>query len=329
VLLEVIELFHLAPRRILMSLRLVIPVVTLSLLGCGSDAGPGTAPLRPGIEDSSRSYKGTPSAAESAFWVAVRSGDDAARGEAVNKMRADAERDPATYGYSAFLSGANSFIPSTAVLRAQASGAMQPQPQPPTPELSEAARLFTQGMQNLTDPLYLGFDAALLATLQLSGGDVAAGQETFAFGMQKNPAASGFISVIFKLQQQDVPGALEAYHQLIEYCYGGPVDHDGADAGAFLARANAATLAHRECYSGYHAPHGTEGLLLLGGDLHALNGKAESAGHYYAAVQAASNYSTWPLKPLLERRIDGTEPPSIAADLGLTGCGSCHTNALP
>ena len=80
-----------------MSLRLVIPLVTLSLLGCGSDAVTGTAPLRPGIEDSSQSYKGTPSAAESAFWEAMRSGDDAARGEAVNKMRADAQQDEERY----------------------------------------------------------------------------------------------------------------------------------------------------------------------------------------------------------------------------------------
>src|SRR5262245_12333002 len=105
-----------------MSLRLVVPLVIFSLLGCGSDAGPGAAPLRPGVEDSSQAYKGTPSAAESAFWNAVRSGDDTARGEAANKMRADAQRDPATYGYSAFLSGANSFIPPTALLRAQAAG---------------------------------------------------------------------------------------------------------------------------------------------------------------------------------------------------------------
>ncbi len=313
-----------------MSRRLVIPLVALSLLGCGSDAGPGAAPLRPGIEDSSQSYRGTPSAAESAFWEAVRSGDDAARGDAVNKMRADAQQDPATYGYSAFLSGANSFILPTVVLRAQAAGTMLPQEPPPMPDQwSEAARLLTQGMQTLTDPLYLGFDAAFLATLQLSSGDVVSGQETFAFGMQKNPAAGGFFSIIFKLQQQDAPGALDAFHQLIEYCYGGPVDHDGADVGAFLARANVATLAHRECYSGYHATHGTEGLLLLGGDLQALNGNAQAAGQYYAAVKAANNYAFWPLKPLLERRINGTEQPSLAAAMGLTGCGSCHTNALP
>jgi len=313
-----------------MFVRLVIPLVTLCLLGCGSDAGPGAAPLRPGVEDSSQSYKGTPSAAESAFWVAVRSGDDAARAEAANKMRADAQRDPATYGYSAFLSGANRFIQPTVVLRAQVDGTMLPPEPPPMPDqLAEAARLLTQGMQNLTDPLYLGFDAALLATLQLSGGDVVSGQENFAFGMQKNPAAGGFISIIFKLQQQDAPGALGAFYQLLEYCYGGPVDHGGADASAYVARANAATLAHRECYSGYHAPHGTEGLLLLAGDVHALNGNTQAAGQYYAAVQEASNHASWPLKPLLERRINGTEPPSLAATIGLTGCGSCHTNTLP
>src|SRR5678815_5188064 len=100
-----------------MSLRLVIqlvtPLVTFSFLGCGSDAGPKVAALRPGVEDSSQSYKGTPSAAESAFWEAVRSGDDTGREDAANKMRADAQRDPATYGYSAFLAGANSFMHPT------------------------------------------------------------------------------------------------------------------------------------------------------------------------------------------------------------------------
>jgi hypothetical protein len=317
-----------------MSLRLVpplvIPLVTLSLLGCDSDAGPGPAPLRPGIEDSSHSYKGTPSAAESAFWEAVRAGDDAAREEAANRMRADAQRAPATYGYSAFLAGANSFMLPTALLRAQAAGTTLPQQPPPMPDqLSEAGRLLTQGMQNLTDPLYLGFDAALLATLQLSSGDVVAGQESFALGMQKNPAASGFISIIFELQEQDAPGALGAFHQLFEYCSGGPVDHDGADASEYAARANAATLAHRECYSGYHATHGTEGLLLLAGDVHALNGNAQAAGRYYAAAQAGRNYASWPLRPLLERRMNGTEQASLAAAIGLTGCGSCHTNALP
>src|SRR5262245_52250659 len=158
-----------------MSLRLVIsvvlpvvlPVVAFSLLGCDSDQGSGSTPLRPGVEDSSRSYKGTPSAAESAFWEAVRSGNDAARGVAANKMAADAQRDPATYSYSAFLAAANSFMLPTVFLRAQAAGTTLPQGQPPTPDqLSEAERLFSQGMQNLTDPLYLGFDAALLATLQ-------------------------------------------------------------------------------------------------------------------------------------------------------------------
>jgi len=314
-----------------MSLRFVIPLVTLSLLGaCGSDATSVTAPLRPGVEDSTHAYKGTPSAAESAFWVAVRGGDDTGRAEAVNMMRADAQRDPATYGYSAFLSGANRFMLPTVVLRAQAAGTMIPEGPPSNPDqLAEAGTLLTQGMQNLTDPLYLGFDAAFLATLQLGSGDVATGQQTFAFAMQKNPAASGFISVIFKLQQQDAAGALDAFDQLLAYCYGGPVDPDGADAGAFLARANAATLAHRECYSGYHATHGTEGVLLLAGDVHALNGNTEAAGRYYAAAQGATNHASWPLAPLLQRRMNGTEPASLGATTGLTACGTCHTNTLP
>ena len=70
--------------------------LTLALAACGDssspsgdgdgdgaiDPSPATAPpksLRPGVEDSSKVYKGTPSPAEIGFWEAVRRGDDAAR----------------------------------------------------------------------------------------------------------------------------------------------------------------------------------------------------------------------------------------------------------
>src|SRR5678815_109418 len=91
----------------------------LAMTACSSSHesdDPEPAPLRPGVEDSSKAYKGTPSPAENAFWEAIRSGDDAARAEAVTKLGADVAEDPSN-GYSEFLVGASSFMPSSDVLR--------------------------------------------------------------------------------------------------------------------------------------------------------------------------------------------------------------------
>jgi hypothetical protein len=96
----------------------------------------------------------------------------------------------------------------------------------------------------------------------------------------------------------------------------------------YVARANASKLAHRECYSGYLAPHGTEGMLLIMGDLHWAVGEKETAQRYYAALRAATNYKSWPLHGLAERRFAGTQPVK-PADLGaLVECSTCHVNEL-
>jgi len=304
-------------------------MLTSCLIACGAPAPtptPNPTPLRPGVKDSSKVYQGTPSPAESAFWDAVRSGDDAARATAVSQMKSDVQAD-ATNGYSEFLIGANEFMPPVDLLRAMASGTAPPMQMPVNGQ--EAASFLAPGMQNLTDPLYLGFDAAFLGVLQMQSGDTAKGQMTFTLAQMKNPAASGFINVIRSLIGQDLPGALASAYTLLEFCNGGPIDRTGMDAAAWVAKANATSLAHRECYSGFHAMHGTEGLLLLTGDLHAMNGNNDAAGRYYAAAKSATNYSTWPLKPLLERRVSGMQPPSPEQMLGVTACGTCHTKSLP
>jgi hypothetical protein len=94
-------------------------------------------------------------------------------------------------------------------------------------------------------------------------------------------------------------------------------------------KANAGTLAHRECFSGYYSMHGTEGLLLLTGDIHALNGNAQAAKAYYDAIASATNYPTWALKPMLQRRLDGSEPANVEKMPLLASCTTCHTNTLP
>jgi hypothetical protein len=135
--------------------------------------------------------------------------------------------------------------------------------------------------------------------------------------------------VIDDLETNNPTAALADMYTLLEFCNGGPLDHTGADAAAYVAKQNAGTLAHRQCYSGYFSPHGSSGEILILADLHALNGNAPAATAYYTAVQSTDDYATWPLKPLVERRIAGTQ----SANMGLAtaiaaSCTTCHTSSI-
>jgi hypothetical protein len=302
-------------------------IAAATLTGCSSSdepAGPDAAPsLRPGVEDSNQVYKGTPSANESAFWVAVRNADDAGRAAAVDRMTADIAADP-TNGYSQFLVGASHFMAPSTVLRALADGTP-----PPAFAIGDVPYL-REALDHLTDPFYLGFDGGLLASLELAAGNVAEGGPRFATAVANNRVATAFITVLGDLQMRDPVRALADMYAMLDYCNGAPLARDGGDAVAYVAKANAGTLAQRECYSGYHAPHGTTGELLILADLLALDGKAEIARIYYDALAAATDYPTWALKPLVERRRGGTQAAELATVGVITStCATCHTNTLP
>jgi hypothetical protein len=298
-------------------------IATAAFAGCSSDE---EAPplLRPGVEDSNQVYKGTPSANESAFWVAVRGGDDAALAAAVGELTADVAEDPRN-GYSQFLIGASAFMPPSAALRALRDGTPLPSLGPPAPTAA-----LKDALAHLTDPFYLGFAGGLQASQELAAGNFEEGGPRFAVASQHNRVATAFITVLGDLQRRDLPRALEDMYAMLEYCNGGPLERSGGDALGFVAKANAGQLAQRECYSGYHAAHGSAGELLILADLHAVNGQAEAARRYYDAVPGVADYPTWPLKPLLERRRSGAQAATAeTASAVANTCGTCHTNTLP
>jgi hypothetical protein len=295
--------------------------------GCSSSsttAPDATASLRPGVDDSSQVFKGTPDADENAFWVAVRDADDSGRATAATQLMTDVTTDP-TNGYSEFLVAVNMFMPPNTVLGALANGT-----QPPAFQVNPAAIPYLeQGLSNFTDPFYVGFDGGLLGALELATGDVNDGGPTLATAAMKNHAATAFIGVIGDLQQQKASNALDDMYALFEYCNNGPLDHNGGDASSYVTKQNAGSLVHRECYSGYYAPHGSEGELLVLGDIQALNGNPQAANAYYRALQQTTSYSTWALKPLVERRLSGAEPAELSQDAVLAStCATCHTNTI-
>lgn len=303
-----------------------VATTAVTFAGCSSDEDPAPQEpqLRPGVEDSNQVYKGTPSANESAFWVAVRNGDDAALSAAVGKLTADVAADP-TNGYSQFLIGASTFMPPSAALRALRDGTPVPEDGPPT-----TTTVLKDALANLTDPFYLGFAGGLQASIEFATGNVQEGGPRFALAVQHNRVATAFITVLGDLSMGDMVRAQEDLYAMLEYCNSGPLDRSGGDAVRFVEKANAGALAQRECYSGYHAAHATAGELLILADLHAVNGDAAGARKYYDAIQTVSDYSTWPLKPLLERRRSGAQPAAATTvDAIASTCGTCHTNTLP
>lgn len=305
---------------------LVILPVLLLLSSCGdkaSDPEKMQSPLRPGVEDSSRAFKGTPSPAENMFWEAIRNGDDAARQQAVAQLKLDVAKDSSN-GYSAFLAAADAFMPLSALLRAAVNQATPPQSRP-FPD--DTGPLLGQGLQHLTDPLYLGFDATLLAGLQAFT-DPASAPKTQAIAIANNIPASSVGQLNTALRMSDWAGARDVMLGVLDYCTGSALDRTNPDVNGYVERANAGSLAHRECYSGYHAMHGTEGVIMITGDLIALNGNADLAKRFYQATRSASNYSSWPLKPLMERRISDESPATKAAFSEIAACSTCHIYEL-
>lgn len=55
----------------------------------------------------------------------------------------------------------------------------------------------------------------------------------------------------------------------------------------------------------------------------------QRANRYYQAMRRATNYASWPLQPLGERRFRGTQPVQYAELTAIVACTTCHTDALP
>lgn len=305
-----------------------VPFLAAAILGgCSSDSSSLSVLLRPGVQDSSTSFQGALSLSESTFWLAVRDGNDARRKQAVVQLKEDLAADP-TNGYSAFLAAASAFMPPIDLLRALAAGQSIPGG-PGAAFPADTGPLFQQALDHLTDPLYRGFANTLFAFVQASAGDVAAARESQKQAVAYNIPASAVGQVNAQLGASDPAGALDTMRNMFDFCNGAALDRNSPDLNAFVDKANARALQHRECYSGYFGPHATEGELLIVGDLLATTGDTQGAKRYYQATQRSTSYASWPLRPLAERRLSGAQPVKAGDLAAIVACTTCHTNTLP
>jgi len=310
-------------------------LLLLFVFGCSSsDGSPGDTPsntdtstdppARPGLRDSSKVFLGTLSPAETAYWTAVRTGDDAGRANAVADLKSDIAQDPKN-GYSAFLAASSSYFAGVDTVSALAAGepshGLEPFP-------TDTAPLLKQALGNLKDPFYVGFASILLAGIQVRSDYIAAGQSQ-QVATSNNFSASSVGRTFVALAMNDTKGALDIMFTWLKYCNSGNLDRNHPDIDAFVATGNAGGFVQRECYSGPLGLHGTEGELLITGDLFAVAGNTDVANLYYNGLRSALNYEDWPLRPLVERRIDNSQP-ATAADLSaVVACTTCHTHQIP
>jgi hypothetical protein len=189
----------------------------------------------------------------------VRESDADARKSAIAALKADLAKDP-TNGYSAFLVASSAFIQGADLLNGLAAG----QPVPTATALpalalpGDTGPLFEQALEHMTDPFYIGIDATLLAVIQRQI-DTAAADKAQQLAESSNFVASSVGRTTSALAVGDSAGALEVMYQWLKFCNGGVLDRLHPDVDAFVDAANAATLAQRECYSGYYATHATAG----------------------------------------------------------------------
>jgi len=311
-------------------------ILSILLISCSSS---GTAPStesptsgltstqdasRPGVQNSSKAFIGELSPAETAFWNAVRDGDDAARQDAVAQLKADVTADP-TNGYSSFLAGASPFIATVDNVQALATG----QPGSGLADFpDDTAPLLKQALADLKDPFYIGFAAILLAGIQVRTDYIAAGSSQ-QLATENNYSASSVGRTIVAIAMRDPASALDIMYNWLKYCNNGSLDRANPDMTQFVSTANAGGFVQRECYSGAFGSHGTEGELLLTGDLFAIAGNTDTANLYYNAIPQAKNYDSWPLRPLVQRRIDNSQP-VVRGDLqAVASCTTCHTEKIP
>jgi len=185
-----------------------------------------------------------------------------------------------------------------------------------------SAALLDKAVGTLKDPLYLGFAAILLGSARRFT-DPEEGERLLTISAKNNIPADRIGRLTFALIQSDPKTALDLLYDVMDTCLDRRVDRADPPAAEFVAKANENALAHRECYSGYFAPHGTEGALFVGAELLAVNGEADLATRMYRAAAESKSYESWKLRGLNERRLAG-EPAKLETTLAVVQCGTCH-----
>jgi hypothetical protein len=150
-----------------------------------------------------------------------------------------------------------------------------------------------------------------------------------------NYFTAGYVMSTLDKDSKQFKEGLEGQWKTLDLCAGRRVNRYNPDYRSFMQRE---TLQgpQRACWDSPIAPHNFEGFFMNMGDMLVKSGDSETAVKIYQNAKLAKNYSIWPYKEMLEKRIlhaktnisafraNGTDPDKTILLNSGYGCVVCH-----
>ena len=242
-------------------------------------------------------------AADGAFWSALHGGHYADIGPVLERLqRAYLERpnDPRTAAHIAFLH----------VWRASERARVEDVPATITDDLALARRYFEEASAlSPHDARFQGF----LASMTMAEGNIHHDEKLTRRGFfmmgdavdawpEFNLFTRGYVMSQLPLKDPLFAAALEDQWKNLDVCAGQRIDRKNPDFAPFMASATR-DGPRRACFNSWIAPHNLEGFFLNMGDMLVKAGDPTTARKIYAQAKVAREYTAWPYREVLERRI--------------------------
>jgi hypothetical protein len=268
-------------------------------LGCASLAI-ATAPEKVALNDDSAGAK----AADSVFWETLHGGRYEQIGAALERLEGAYlahPNDPRTAAHIGFLH----------IWRVSESARVENVSPTITDDIALARRYFDEAIR--LDPQEARYRGFLAATMLAEGkihGDERLTRRGF-FEMKDavgawpefNLFTRGYSMSRLPFDEPRYADAVEDQWSLLDACTDGErVDRKTADFAPYMHLETRAGW-KRVCWNSWIAPHNFEGFLLNMGDMIVKAGDPAAARNVYAQARLAKEYSSWPYRDVLERRI--------------------------
>ncbi|WP_394830108.1 hypothetical protein LVJ94_26735 [Pendulispora rubella] len=271
----------------------------VSTIGCASLAI-ATAPDKQAVHDDSAGAK----VADAAFWSTLHGGHYEQIGGTLDLLEAAylaRPNDPKTAAHIGFLH----------IWRVSERERMETVPPTVTDDIALARRYFDEAVRlDAKDARIHGFLAATMLAEGRIHSDEKLTRKGF-FEMQDavsewpefNLFTRGYAMSGLPFDHERYAGAVEDQWATLDTCaHGERIDRKTADFAPYMGL-ETRTGRKRTCWNSWIAPHNFEGFFLNMGDMIVKAGDPKTARKVYAQAKLSKEYSAWPYRDVLDRRI--------------------------
>ncbi|MCC5014824.1 MULTISPECIES: hypothetical protein [unclassified Legionella] len=160
-------------------------------------------------------------------------------------------------------------------------------------------------------------------------------QRAIANWPEFNYFTAGYPMSTLAPQSDSFKEGLEWQWRTLDLCAGKKIDRKNPDYNSYMARETQQGKA-RACWNSWVAPHNFEGFFMNMGDMLVKAGDWQTGIKIYQNAKLAKNYSSWPYRQMLEKRIlnakanvanfqkDHSDPDKAILFNSGYGCVACH-----